>query len=113
MVPFHRDNTYAGKTICGKFLGRPLDSFMFEQEEPNLTMVPFKYVDFYDVPRLIMFTYQGQLFLLASYFDKERDDHDENIRSDSCLLGLSRRSQTRRGRSWRKISAASCSGKYP
>jgi hypothetical protein len=41
-------------------------------------MVPFKYVDFYDVPRLIMFRYRDRLFLLASYFDDEKDDHDEN-----------------------------------
>jgi len=41
-------------------------------------MVPFKYVDFYDVPRLILFKYQDQLFLLANYFDEGKDDHDAN-----------------------------------
>jgi hypothetical protein len=41
-------------------------------------MVPFKYVEFYDVPRLIMFRYQDHLFLLASYFDEDKDDYDEN-----------------------------------
>lgn len=41
-------------------------------------MVPFKYVDFCDVPRLIMFKYQNQLVLLASYFDEDKDDYDEN-----------------------------------
>ena len=41
-------------------------------------MAPFKCVDFYDVPRLIMFKYQGHLFLLASYFDDDKDDYDEN-----------------------------------
>jgi hypothetical protein len=41
-------------------------------------MVPFKYVDFYDVPRLIMLRYQNLLFLLASHFDEEKDDYEEN-----------------------------------
>ena len=41
-------------------------------------MVPFKYVDFYDVPRLLLFTYQDLLFLLGSYFDDDKDDYDEN-----------------------------------
>jgi len=41
-------------------------------------MVPFKYVDFYDVPRLIMFRYRNHLFLLASHFDEEKDDYEEN-----------------------------------
>jgi len=39
-------------------------------------MVPFKYVDFYDVPRLLILRYRDQLFLLASYFDEAKDDHD-------------------------------------
>lgn len=43
-----------------------------------MTMVPFKYVDFYDVPRLIMFRYQDRLFLLASYFDANTDNHDDS-----------------------------------
>lgn len=51
---------------------------MLKREESRRTMVPFKYVDFYDVPRLIMFRYQDHLFLLASYFDEDKDDHDEN-----------------------------------
>jgi hypothetical protein len=41
-------------------------------------MVPFKYVEFHDVPRLIMFRYRSSLFLLASYFDEEKDDYREN-----------------------------------
>lgn len=40
-------------------------------------IVPFKYVDFYDVPRLILFKYRGQLFLLASYFDETKDDYND------------------------------------
>jgi hypothetical protein len=39
-------------------------------------MVAFKYVEFYDVPRLIIFSYKNYLFLLASYFDEERDDYE-------------------------------------
>jgi hypothetical protein len=41
-------------------------------------MVAFKYVDFYDVPRLILFKYRNLLFLLASYFDESKDDHEDN-----------------------------------
>ena len=41
-------------------------------------MVPFKYVDFYDIPRLIMFRYRDYLFLLGSYFDDQKDDYGEN-----------------------------------
>ena len=40
-------------------------------------MVPFTYVEFYDVPRMIMFRYQNYIFLLASYFDGEKDDYEE------------------------------------
>lgn len=42
------------------------------------SMVPFKYGDFYDVPRLLMFRYKDRLFLLGSYFDEEKDDYEEN-----------------------------------
>src|SRR6266852_4081649 len=55
-----------------------MNTFIFKQKESRTMMVPFKYVDFYDIPRLIMLRYQGHLFLLASYFDEEKDDHDEN-----------------------------------
>jgi hypothetical protein len=41
-------------------------------------MVPFQYVDFYDVPRLILLRYKEHLFLLGSYFDDEKDDYDES-----------------------------------
>ncbi len=41
-------------------------------------MVQFKYVDFNDVPHLVLFTYRGRLILLASYFNEEKDDYDEN-----------------------------------
>jgi hypothetical protein len=41
-------------------------------------MVPFSYAEFYDVPRLILFTYRDHLFLLASFFDEEKDDYEEN-----------------------------------
>jgi hypothetical protein len=54
------------------------ESGMFKQGESNRVMVPFKYVDFYDVPRLILFQYREHLFLLSSYFDKDKDDHDDD-----------------------------------
>ncbi len=40
-------------------------------------MVPFKYVDFYDVPRCIAFRYRGTLFLLQSAFDYALDDYPD------------------------------------
>lgn len=41
-------------------------------------MVPFKYIDFSDVPRLIMVRYRGKLFVLGSYFDDALDDYEEH-----------------------------------
>jgi hypothetical protein len=46
------------------------------------SMAPFKYVDFYDVPRLILLKYRDHLFLLASYFDEEKDDYDDKYSVD-------------------------------
>jgi len=37
-------------------------------------MVPFIYVDFWDVPRLLLFRYRESLFVLASCFSEEKDD---------------------------------------
>jgi hypothetical protein len=45
-------------------------------------MVPFKYIDFYDVPRFLLLKYRDHLFLLASYFDEEKDDYDDNYSID-------------------------------
>ena len=42
------------------------------------SLVPFKYVEFYDVPRLILLRHRSHLFLLASYFDQDKDDYDEH-----------------------------------
>lgn len=39
---------------------------------------PFKYVDFYDVPRYILLKYRDRLFLLTSCFNEEMDDYEEN-----------------------------------
>lgn len=38
-------------------------------------MIPFQYVEFYDVPRTIAVRYRGKLFLLQSAFDQERDEY--------------------------------------
>jgi hypothetical protein len=38
-------------------------------------MIPFTYGDFYDVPRHIVFTHGGSLYLLTSVFDEQRNDH--------------------------------------
>ena len=38
-------------------------------------MVPFRYVDFYDVPRTIVVRYRSTLFLLQSAFDEKLDEY--------------------------------------
>jgi len=38
-------------------------------------MIPFRYVEFYDVPRVIAFTVGGRAFLLDSPFSEELDDY--------------------------------------
>ena len=41
-------------------------------------MVPFKYVDFYDVPRTIVLRYKGKFLLLQSAFEDQIDDYAES-----------------------------------
>jgi hypothetical protein len=41
-------------------------------------MVPFRYLEFWDVPRLILVRYRDKLFLLGSYFDDALDDYAED-----------------------------------
>jgi hypothetical protein len=41
-------------------------------------MVPFRYVEFYDVPRAIALRYKGKLLLLQSAFDAELDEYPDN-----------------------------------
>jgi hypothetical protein len=38
-------------------------------------MIPFRYVEFYDVPRCITLRYGERLFLLQSAFDEGLDDY--------------------------------------
>jgi len=38
-------------------------------------MVPFRYVEFYDVPRLIALRYRGKLLLLQSAFSDTLDEY--------------------------------------
>jgi len=42
------------------------------------TMVPFRYVDFYDVPRAIVLRYRGKLLLLDSPFDDDLDEYPDS-----------------------------------
>ena len=42
--------------------------------EPTI-MVPFRYVEFYDVPRLIALRYKGKLLLLQSAFSETLDEY--------------------------------------
>ena len=41
-------------------------------------MVPFRYVEFYDVPRAIVLRYKGKLLLLDSPFDDKLDDYSDS-----------------------------------
>jgi hypothetical protein len=41
-------------------------------------MVPFKYGDFYDVPRLIVLKYKGRIIMLGSYFDEKKDEYEDS-----------------------------------
>jgi hypothetical protein len=46
--------------------------------ENNVIMVPFKYGDFYDVPRLIVLKYKGRIIMLGSYFDEKKDEYEDS-----------------------------------
>lgn len=54
-------------------------------------MVPFKYVDFWDVPRVITVRYGDKLFLLGSYFNDTLDDYDEDYTIEIIPLGTDQR----------------------
>jgi hypothetical protein len=41
----------------------------------NANMVPFQYVEFYDVPRTLALRYKGKLLLLQSAFDHIQDEY--------------------------------------
>ena len=54
-------------------------------------MVPFKYFEFWDVPRVITITYRDQHFLLESRFDEAIDDYDEKYAITLVAPGLEQR----------------------
>lgn len=41
-------------------------------------MVPFRYKEFYDVPRVIVLRYKGKLLLLYCAFDDTLDEYPDN-----------------------------------
>jgi hypothetical protein len=43
-----------------------------------MSMTPFQYIEFHDVPRLIALKHRGTWFLLQSAFDNELDDYSKN-----------------------------------
>jgi hypothetical protein len=45
------------------------------KEQFMTKMTPFRYVEFYDVPRCIVLRYAERLFLLQSAFDQGLDDY--------------------------------------
>ena len=40
-------------------------------------MIPFRYIEFYDVPRGIVLRYRGKLLLLQSAFNEDLDDYPD------------------------------------
>jgi hypothetical protein len=38
-------------------------------------MIPFRYIEFYDVPRCLALRYKGKLLLIQSAFDEHLDDY--------------------------------------
>jgi hypothetical protein len=59
-------------------------------------MVPFSYVEFYDVPRTMAFRYRGKLLLLQSAFDEKADEYPARysvyVLPDSVEASLSKSS---------------------
>lgn len=47
-------------------------------ENHNAIMVPFKYGNFYDVPRLIVLKYKGHAIMLGSYFNENKDEYEDS-----------------------------------
>jgi len=45
--------------------------------ESSKQMVPFRYIEFYDVPRAIVLRHKGKLLLLDSAFDHKLDDYPD------------------------------------
>jgi hypothetical protein len=41
-------------------------------------MIPFQYVEFYDVPRALALRYKGKLVLLQSAFDEAQDGYPDH-----------------------------------
>ena len=75
-------------------------------------MLPFRYVDFYDVPRVIVLRYKGKLLLLDSPFDDKLDDYPDTYfvyELPESVEALSAK------KSWRFLENArqACVGKYP
>ncbi|MGH9633577.1 MAG: hypothetical protein ACRD72_01955 [Candidatus Angelobacter sp.] len=54
-------------------------------------MIPFKYFEFWDVPRVIMISYHDQDFLLESYFDEAIDDYPDDYAITLVAPGLEQR----------------------
>ncbi len=39
--------------------------------------IPFTYGEFYDLPRMIEFQFEGEWYFLRSKFDEEKDDYND------------------------------------
>ena len=44
---------------------------------PDVDMIPFTYGEFYDVPRMIRFQFEGEWYFLRSEFDEEKDEYND------------------------------------
>ena len=67
-------------------------------------MIPFKYFEFWDVPRVIMISYHDQDFLLESYFDEAIDDYPDDYAITLVARASKSESGSHHGRCWRKLS---------
>lgn len=73
-------------------------------------MVPFRFVDFHDVPRTIAVRHRGKLFLLQSAFDEKLDDYPD-IYSVYILPESVEESLARSSWEFLETTALNCIGK--
>ena len=57
-------------------------------EFASMRITPFRYVEFCDVPRIILLMYKNRLFLLSSFFDEEADEYEDTYTVDELPASL-------------------------
>jgi hypothetical protein len=63
-------------------------------------MIPFHYVEFYDLPRTIAVTHRGKLYLLQSAFDEKLDDYADAYTVYKLPEAVDRKSKVASGHFW-------------